>query len=113
MSETTSEPKPDAAVPIVGTCHEYQRHQDANQHRQRIRGEFEQLIRGSISENGISLIVEEAGKDEEVQAELKADEAKTPSVFEVLFAETKAVSEPQATIAKLRPAVALGFDGFD
>ena len=28
MSETTSEPEADGAVLIIGTCHEYQRHQD-------------------------------------------------------------------------------------
>ena len=101
MSENDSEPKPDAAVLIIGTCHEYQRHQDANAEREGIRREFEQLIRASIVGKSITLIAEEAGKNEEVHAQLRADEAKTPSDLAVLFNETKAVDDPPATIAKI------------
>lgn len=95
------ESKPDAAVLVIGACHEYQRHQDTSAERERTRREFEHLIRASIAEKGIGLIAEEAGKDEEVHAQLKADEAKTPSDLAILFSETKVVDEPPATIAKI------------
>jgi hypothetical protein len=88
------------AVLVVGTCHEYQRHQDNGPEREKIRADFEKLIRTTVDERGIDLITEEAGNDKEVHAQLKADEAKT-AAFNILFAETNAVHKPQPTIAKI------------
>jgi len=88
--------KPEVTFLIIGACHEYQRHQDADAERERIRGEFENLIRAKVA--GIGLIVEEAGKNEQVQARLKGDAAKSPE-FDLLFPAL--VNEPQETIARL------------
>ena len=98
MPDTTSEPKPAAAVLVVGACHEYQRHQDADAEREAIRGDFENLIRAKIAASGISLIVEEAARSEQVQAQLQDDAAQSPE-FDLLFPAV--VNEPQETIAKL------------
>jgi hypothetical protein len=88
------------AALVIGTSHAYQRHQDRDAERERIRSELDKLIRGAIQERSIGLLAEEAGSKEQVHARLKADEAKTTE-FDVLFAETKAVDEPQETIARL------------
>jgi pheromone shutdown protein TraB len=88
-------------VLVIGTCHEYQRHQDNSAEREKVRAELEKLIRTIVSEKGIDLIAEEAGNDDQVHAQLKADEAKTPEELKILFAETKAVDKPQPTIAKI------------
>lgn len=112
MPKPISKPAPEVAVLVIGTSHEYQRHQDANAEREKIRNDFEQVIRATVAERGISLIAEEAGEKEEVQALLKADEAKT-SAFDVLFAETKAADEPQDTIAKLVADELLGGNHID
>jgi hypothetical protein len=112
LPETISKPAPEVAVLVIGTCHEYQRHQDANADREKVRNDFEQVIRATVAERGISLIAEEAGNKEEVQAQLKADEAKT-SAFDVLFAGTKAADEPQDTIAKLVADELLGGNHID
>ncbi|MGD0469679.1 MAG: hypothetical protein ABSA54_14970 [Terriglobales bacterium] len=85
---------------VIGTSHEYQRHQDRSAERERIRERLENIIRKAICESHVDLIAEEAGSKEQVHAQLKADEAKT-AAFDVLFAETKAVDEPQDTIARL------------
>jgi pheromone shutdown protein TraB len=98
LPDTTSEPKPAAAVLVIGACHEYQRHQDADAERERIRGDFENLIRAKIAEGGIGLIAEEAARDEQVHAQLQDDAAKSHE-FDGLFPAV--VSEPQETIAKL------------
>jgi len=95
-----SDRNPVAAL-VIGTCHEYQRHQDKIKEREEIRAVFEQVIRRMVEEQGATLIAEEAGNKEEVLAQLRADEAATPSEFAVLFGGTEAVDEPQDTIAKL------------
>jgi hypothetical protein len=113
MAETASKPALGVvAVLVIGTCHEYQRHQDANAGRERVRNDFEQVIRAAIAERAISLIAEEAGKKEEVHARLKADEAKT-SAFDVLFADARVTDEPQDTIAKLVADELLGGNHID
>jgi hypothetical protein len=88
------------AALVIGTCHEYQRHQDRDEGREKVRADFQNLIRTNIAQRGIDLIAEEAGNDERVWAQLKADEAKT-AAFDSLFGGTKATDEPQNTIAKL------------
>jgi len=83
---------------IIGTCHQYQRHQDADAERERIRSDFGNLIRAKIAERGIRLIVEEAANNEEVQTQLKDDAAESPE-FDLLFPFV--INESQETIAKL------------
>lgn len=85
---------------IIGTFHEYQRHQDAMPDRERIRAEFERLLRGIIHTRHVSLICEEAGNDTEVWEQLKHDEEMTPPEFAALFSGTEVGDRPQSTIAK-------------
>jgi len=85
---------------VIGTSHEYQRHQDKNAEREKIRNRLDDLIRRVVGERHVDLMAEEAGDKEQVHAQLKADEAET-AAFDVLFAQTKAVDEPQDTIACL------------
>lgn len=93
---------------VIGTCHEYQRHQDRSVERERMRTELENLVHIAILERGVDLIAEEASNKEQVHAQLEADEARTPAPFDVLFAETKVVDEPQETIARLIACEELG-----
>jgi hypothetical protein len=92
---------------VIGTCHPYQRHQDKSAEREVIRTSFEKLIRTALNERGINLVAEEAGNNEAVHAQLKADEAKTVA-FSLLFAGTEAVDKPQDTIAKIVADEVLG-----
>jgi pheromone shutdown protein TraB len=98
LSETVSGARPEAAFVIIGTCHEYQRHQDADSGREKIRGDFENLIRAQVVERSVGLIVEEAAKNEEVQAQLNNDASKSPA-FNCLFPAVE--NESRETIAKL------------
>lgn len=90
---------------VIGSSHEYQRHQDDDTERERIRTEFEELLRRTIAERNVDLIAEEAGDGEQVHGQLKADEANT-SAFNALF--PKNADEPSDTIAKLIADEALG-----
>lgn len=87
-------------VLVIGTWHEYQRHQDEIESRRKVRAQFERFLRRIVAERGIDLIAEEAGDNEEVWERLKADEAKTPPELRPLFAGTEAGGGPQDTIAK-------------
>lgn len=88
------------AVLVIGTGHEYQRHQDTIEDRQKVRADFERLLREAIAERSISLIAEEAGDNGEVWERLKQEEAATPRELRALFGGTEAVGGPQDTIAK-------------
>lgn len=83
---------------VIGTSHAYQRHQDEDPEREKIRIEFEKLLRRIIAERNVDLIAEEAGNKQQVHEQLKADEAMT-SDFNALFARN--ADEPSDTIAKL------------
>lgn len=85
---------------IIGTGHEYQRHQDKIPEREQMRAEFEGFVRSLIEKRGISLIAEEAGCDVEVWKALKKDEEQIPPELRALFAGTETVSQPVSTIAK-------------
>ena len=87
-------------VLVIGTFHEYQRHQDIDKDREAFRDQFEQLLRKEIRERDIKLVAEEASKKEEVWAALKAHEAQT-AAFNRLYADTKFNIGPQDTIAEL------------
>ncbi len=84
---------------VIGTSHAYQRHRDGCVEQERIRADFENLIRATLNERGVDLIAEEAGDKKEVHARLRADEARTPDAFAVLRDEI--VDDPPDTIAKL------------
>jgi pheromone shutdown protein TraB len=89
-----------AAVLIIGTGHEYQRHQDNMSDREALRADFENLLHQVVSDRLITHIAEEAGNDEEVWKSLKDAEAKTHPAFAVLFTDVEVVDEPTSTIAK-------------
>ncbi len=93
------EKKVDALV--IGTSHEYQRHQDKMEASEQIRATLEKRIREIISERTIDLIVEEAGNDKEVWIALKEQEKKDSEALGVLIEGTEIVSEPAQTIAKI------------
>jgi pheromone shutdown protein TraB len=71
MAETA---KGQIKVLVIGTQHEFQRHQDTMADREKVRAEFEELLRRVIDERGISLIAEEAGDDRAVWEQLRQEE---------------------------------------
>jgi hypothetical protein len=50
-------------VVVIGTLHEYQRHQDTVAVREQVRAAFDQRLREVIAERAITAIGEEAGDD--------------------------------------------------
>jgi hypothetical protein len=87
-------------VLVIGTCHEYQREQDALAERVALRAEFDQLLRRLVRERNVSIILEEAGDNEQVWRNLKRDEQATLTELRALFAGTEAIGGPEDTIAK-------------
>ncbi|HEY4776018.1 MAG TPA: hypothetical protein VIH56_00010 [Candidatus Acidoferrales bacterium] len=87
------------AALVVGTQHEYQRHQDRVPESEQIRVRFKQHILELVRDRQIQLIAEEAGTDEEVWTTLRAEEAATPVEFAGLFEAKAVVDAPQRTIA--------------
>jgi pheromone shutdown protein TraB len=85
---------------VIGTAHEYQRHQDRVRENAIVRATFEELLRNIIADRKVDLIAEEAGDNQEVLKSLKADEAAT-AAFGELFAELKVVDEPRDPIARI------------
>jgi hypothetical protein len=75
MSEPPSEPasKGIRAV-VIGTCHEFQRHQDKMAEREEVRAQFEKRLHQIFTERKIDLVTEEAGDDEETSKTLKHDD---------------------------------------
>lgn len=86
---------------VIGTGHEYQRHQDKVDASERIRAALEKRIREIISDRKIDLIAEEAGDDKEVWTALKEQEKKDFEVLGALIEGTEIVGEPTQTIAKI------------
>ena len=86
---------------VIGTCHEYQRHQDKVEASAQIRAALEKRIRNIISNDKIELIAEEAGNDKEVWTALKEQEKKDSEILGALIQGTEIVSEPTQTIAKI------------
>ena len=99
MGEVDQEKRPVRAL-VIGTCHEYQRHQDRIEERKKVRADLERLACQLIADRSISLIAEEAGDNTEVWEQLKLDEEATPPELQIFFAGTEAVGGPQDTIAK-------------
>ena len=61
-------------VVVVGTLHEYQRHQDTVAEREQVRAAFDQRLREVIAERAIIAIGEEAGDDTAVWEHLTQEE---------------------------------------
>jgi pheromone shutdown protein TraB len=61
-------------VVVVGTLHEYQRHQDTVSELEEVRAAFDQRLREVIAERGITAIGEEAGDDTAIWEHLKQEE---------------------------------------
>jgi hypothetical protein len=61
-------------VLVIGTRHEYQRHQDTMPDREKVRAEFDKFLRAAIEEQKIDLVVEEAGDDTAVWKNLRQED---------------------------------------
>lgn len=86
-------------VLVIGTCHEFQRHQDTAEDREKVRIDLERLLRRVINERSISLIAEEAGDDRAVWESLKQEEDALGEFVEA-FGGGRTVDSPVSTIAK-------------
>jgi pheromone shutdown protein TraB len=95
MAETA---KKEIMVLVIGTRHEFQRHQDQMADREKLRAEFEELLRVLIDERGISLIAEEAGDDRAVWEHLRQEEEAVGQFAEAFGGRVG--DNPVATIAK-------------
>jgi pheromone shutdown protein TraB len=88
-----------ARVVVLGTHHEFQRYQDKCADRERIRVQFEKLLRKIIEERKVRLIAEEASDDKAVWQCVKKDD-ELAAAFGGLFGACKTVDAPVPTIAK-------------
>jgi|HubBroStandDraft_6_1064221.scaffolds.fasta_scaffold164619_2 hypothetical protein len=70
-SETASK---EIRAVVLGTYHEFQRHQDTSADRERVRADYENLLRKMIEERKVTLVAEEASDDKAVWEFLKNDE---------------------------------------
>lgn len=84
---------------VIGTRHEFQRHQDTAEDRAKVRAEFDGMLRRLLKERVASLIAEEAGDDKEVWEHLKKEEDAI-GVFVEAFGGGRTVAKPVPTIAK-------------
>lgn len=85
---------------IIGTGHEYQRHQDRIHEREEIRTEFASILSQIIHDRNITLVAEEAGDDTEVWERLKREDELLPTEYAALVEHSRVIEEPQSTIAK-------------
>ena len=85
---------------ILGTGHEYQRHQDKVEASEKARTKFKYRIREIVSERQIELLAEEAGDDKAVWAALNEQQKSDFESFGRLFEGSDVVDEPVQTIAK-------------
>lgn len=87
-------------VLVIGTRHEFQRHQDTMPSREQVRADLCRHLRKVIEERKIDLVAEEAGDDNAVWKHLKQDEP-DKELAESLFGKGSAtVDNPVPTIAK-------------
>jgi hypothetical protein len=87
-------------VLIIGTSHEFQRHQDTEEGREKVRADFATLLRSLVKEHNITLIAEEAGDDKAVWELLKKEEEAVGEFVEA-FGGGRVASEPVPTIARI------------
>ena len=83
---------------MIGTQHEFQRHQDTSPDRGRVRADLEKLLRRIIEERKVRLAAEEASDNKAVWKSLKKDE-ELAAAFGGLFGDFKTVDGPVPTIA--------------
>jgi len=95
------ESKKKSVALVIGTSHEYQRHQDKVEAFEQIRVILEERIREIVADKKIDMIAEEAGNDKEVWTALKEREKKDSEILGALIEGTEIVSEPTQTIAKI------------
>jgi NAD(P)H-dependent FMN reductase len=86
-------------VVVLGTHHEFQRHQDTSAQRERVRADFEKLLRKVIEERRVRVVAEEANDDKAVWESLREDE-ELAAGFGGLFGDYQTVDAPVPTIAK-------------
>jgi hypothetical protein len=99
MAETV---KNQIKVLVIGTRHEFQRHQDTMPDREKVRDDFEKFLRGAIKERKIDLVAEEAGDDTTVWEQLRRDD-ELAGEFANAFGGigSKTVDNPVSTIARI------------
>ena len=88
-------------VLVIGTYHQFQRHQDTMPDREKVRGDFEQFLRGVIDERTIDLVAEEAGDDTVMWENLKRNDELVGQFAEAFGGSgSKTVDNPVPTIAR-------------
>jgi len=87
-------------VVVVGTRHEFQRHQDTMVDREKVRAELDKRLREIIKEPKIDLIAEEAGDDTEVWKRLKSADNAVRELAKLFGEGSTTVDSPVPTIAK-------------
>ena len=95
MSQTG---KTEIKVLVIGTRHQYQRHQDTMPDREKVRAEFDKFLRAAIEEQKIDLVVEEAGDDTAVWKNLRQEDQ--------LFGEHAKASGSDKTVDSPVPTIA-------
>lgn len=87
-------------VLVIGTRHEFQRHQDTMADREKARAELDKRVREIIRERKIDLIAEEAGDDTEVWKRLKSADDAVGELAKLFGEGSTTVDSPVSTIAK-------------
>ena len=85
---------------VIGTKHEFQRHQDTMPSREVVRAAFDSEIRKIIKEQKIYLVAEEAGDDKTVWEHLKHGEPQGELAEKLFGKGSSTVDSPVPTIAK-------------
>ena len=87
-------------VLVIGTYHQFQRHQDTMPDREKVRGDFDKFLRGVIDERTIDLVAEEAGDDTVMWENLKRNDELVGQFAEAFGGSgSKTVDNPVPTIA--------------
>jgi uncharacterized protein (DUF58 family) len=85
---------------VIGTRHQFQRHQDTMADREKARAEFDRRLREIIKERKIDFIAEEAGDDTEVWKRLKQQDEAVGELAELFGEGSTTGDSPVPTIAK-------------
>jgi pheromone shutdown protein TraB len=88
-------------VLVIGTGHEYQRHQDTMPDREKVRAEFDKFLGRIIKERNIDLVAEEAGDDTAMWENLKRNDELVGEFAEAFGGSgSRTVDKPVPTIAR-------------
>src|SRR5271170_944893 len=93
--------KSNARVLVIGTRHEYQRHQDTMPAREAVRAELECRLREAIQDRKIDLFAEEAGDDKVVWEHLTRGEPVGEDAERMFGKGSATVDKPVPTIARI------------